>query len=200
MAALIGLVTCGGKSSRMDTDKCLLEYHGQPQWNYIYKLVQPFCEKVLISCNKSQIDLFPSSVKYITDKEEYFNIGPMAALLSAFSDYPTHDFLLVGCDYPFLDQKHVMQLFNSRNENKKAFAFYNRINNIYEPLLAIYKNECYKLIYEHFQKKEYSLCYLLEEISAAKVNPESEKAILSVDDRAGFNIALNELKLLSFGK
>ena len=190
---LIGVVACGGKSTRMGNDKSLLEYHGMPQWSYIYKLMQPFCEEVVVSCSKSQIGFYPSTVKCIADKEEYFNIGPMACLLSTHDDYPIHDFLLIGCDYPFLDLQHVKQLFERRNENNMALSFFNRTNNIYEPLLAIYKNECMELIKNRFQNQEYSLRHLLEDISAMKVDPDSEKIIQSVDDKQAFHMALNDL-------
>ena len=37
-----GLVLSGGQSSRMGTDKALIDYHGIPQYAYVYDLLLRF--------------------------------------------------------------------------------------------------------------------------------------------------------------
>src|SRR4051812_39594577 len=110
MTNVYGLVVCGGKSSRMGKDKSMLDYHGKPQRYYLYEMLEPLCEQVFISCSKEQAATIPSEYKIIEDAAEYEDIGPMAALLSAFKKYPKASFIAVGCDYPFINDHHLNKL------------------------------------------------------------------------------------------
>src|SRR5436190_22901112 len=110
MNKLTGLVLCGGKSSRMGKDKSLLEYHGQPQRYYLYEILEALCGSAYISCNKEQAKDVPANYKVIVDDPEYNDISPMARLLSAFKKHPKSDFLLVSCDYPFINRHPIKTL------------------------------------------------------------------------------------------
>ena len=97
-----GLVVCGGNSNRMGTDKSMLQYYKKPQRYHVYDMLLPLCEKVFISCNAQQANSIAEGYDFIKDAPAYNDIGPMAALLSAFTLHPHKNLLLIGCDYPFL--------------------------------------------------------------------------------------------------
>src|SRR4051812_45814849 len=78
LKATIGLVACGGSSSRMGTDKSMLIYNTKPQRYHVYEMLQPFCEKVFISCKKEQSATVADGYDILTDDPVYNNIGPMA--------------------------------------------------------------------------------------------------------------------------
>jgi len=40
---LQGLVLAGGRSSRMGRDKAALDFHGEPQVHWAYRLLGPHC-------------------------------------------------------------------------------------------------------------------------------------------------------------
>ena len=193
MTELFGLVVCGGRSKRMGTAKCFLEYHGIPQWEYIVQLLQPFCNRVIISCNFSQVKLFPDSVDCIVDADNYVNIGPMAGLLSAFEKYPSVDFLTIGCDYPFITKKNILQLIRGNNDELLAVSMFNDAENIVEPLLALYRKHSFELLKSNFQNGNYSLRFFLEENHAGKVIPLSLNDIISVDTVEAFEKVKKEI-------
>lgn len=177
--ALYGLAVCGGKSSRMGSDKSQLQYFGIPQAERVYNLLMRHCEKVFISCNAAQSAIFDKQ-KTLVDLPEYENIGPMASLLTAFQHYPDNDFLVVGCDYPFLTLKDLSDFISNLKDKSLAAAFYNN-DGKYEPLLAWYAKETATLLLEKFQQNHYSLQRFLKEINAEKHLPESKEAMTSVD-------------------
>ena len=177
---LYGLIMCGGNSQRMGTDKSMLAYYGKPQSYYLYEMLRPFCEKVFISCNEKQVAAIDAGYQILTDLPCYKGIGPMAGLLTAFSHYPKNDFIIIGCDYPFLTGTELAG-FISMCKKEKVAAFFNRKENLYEPLLAFYPSDTGDMLKEMHASQQYSLQYFLRMNDAAKYHPVDERSMISVD-------------------
>lgn len=181
LPGLYGIVVCGGRSSRMGTDKSLLQYHGRPQYLHLYHMLEPFCEKVFISCNSTQVDTILNGYPILADLPIYKNIGPMAALLTAFQQFPGKDMLIIGCDYPFLCPEDIDAFLQSLEKTAFATAFYNEAAGIYEPLLACYSHRCAAALLKMYENKTRSLQHLLFENKANKFFPANLRCIKSVD-------------------
>lgn len=193
MKKLYGLVLCGGQSSRMNSDKSLLNYNGKPQRYYLCDLLQPFCEKVFISCSKQQDGFILPAYQTIVDEEKYSGIGPMAALLSAFEQHPDAAFLVVGCDYPFLRKKHLQNLVEARIGLDDAVFFCNPETKIEEPLVCIYENSAHKKLLDNFYMEKYSLRYFLREANTCMLFPNSFDFLQSVDSIESYHKAKEQL-------
>lgn len=186
---LYGLVICGGKSTRMGTDKSLIDYHGKAQRYYVYEMLEWICDKVFISCNSTQKESITDPYKMLADLPQYENIGPMAGLLTAFNYYPDRDFLIVGCDYPFITTKDLKEFVKSVNHEKIASAFYNQDQALYEPLLAWYSHKSKNEIQRMYGNEEFSLQRFLRENEAGKYEPVRPKNLVSVDTPEDCKIA-----------
>jgi len=182
---LFGLVICGGKSSRMGYDKSLLNYFGKPQRYHVHEMLSRFCEKVFISCNEQQADGIDREYETLTDLEYYSDAGPMSGLLSALTSFSHNDFLMVGCDYPFLEENDIAD-FLLLNRNQNAAAFYNDTANTYEPVLAYYNRKVKRELMEMFKTGNYSLRDFLKTSNAAKYYPTDKMAIRSIDTMEEF--------------
>lgn len=132
-----GLVLIGGRSSRMGTDKSLINYHGINQREHVFKLLEKYCTNVFLSCNKEQSETI--DLPCILDIES--NMGPTAGIISAFTKYPNVAWLVVACDMPNIDEKILERLINQRNHNKLATCFF---LNFPEPLCAIWEPAAFK--------------------------------------------------------
>jgi len=185
-AALTGIVVCGGKSSRMGTDKSMLQYYNDPQRYHIAQLIQPFCAEVYISLNKNQVEVKDDKYKIIRDKDEFNDLGPMTALLSSYDHLPDKNLLFIGCDYPLLTQNELSLFVRSINETTKAKVFFNETENLYEPLLAYYATSFKDLLTQHFLNGNNSLQQLLHRSDAGKYLPQDKNVLKSVDDRKTF--------------
>ncbi|WP_149239913.1 molybdenum cofactor guanylyltransferase [Dyadobacter sp. 32] len=175
-----GLVLCGGMSERMGTEKGLLVYHDRPQQYHVYKMLDPICERVYICCNKNQSENILPGYEIMEDKSEYENIGPMAALLTAYSLYPEKDFLVIGCDYPFLGMETLELFMKAIPKKQVASAFYNSEQR-YEPLLAWYSSQCASLLQGCFRRGEYALQQFLRSQHAEKYTPNNPATMTSID-------------------
>jgi molybdopterin-guanine dinucleotide biosynthesis protein A len=182
---LYGLVMCGGNSSRMGIDKSIISYHGKPQRYHVFEMLNAFCAKTFISCNESQLSTIDKNYESLVDLPDYTSIGPMAALLTAFTHYPHSNFVVIGCDYPLLTDHEVEEFVNSLKQNKMAAAFYNKEQQLYEPLLAWYSHRAVGTLMRLFEKKEFSLQYFLRSVNAEEYYPEDPISMTSVDTPEG---------------
>lgn len=196
MKKLYGLVVCGGQSSRMGTDKSLLEYYNLPQRYYVYNMLQSLCDQVFLSCNPNQALEIDSFYNSLIDKSDYANIGPMAALLSAYQKYPNASFLVVGCDYPFIDTNALKKLIENRSSVTESVCYFNPETNTEEPLLTIYENACLPKMLKNFEEGNYSLRHFLKSINTKKIIPESLESLISVDTMEQYREALLKLKMI----
>ena len=183
---LYGLIVCGGKSSRMGTDKSLLKYHGTEQRYHLCRMLEPFCDKIFISINREQIISAEPGYNFIVDKNEYDEIGPMAAILSAFADHENKDWLVIGCDYPFIDQKTIADFLEIVTDNETA-AFYK--DDFYEPLAAYYPKGLKENLQQQFQTGNYSLQQFLKNNYAAKFFPANAMTIRNINTTDEMNEA-----------
>jgi len=136
-AKLYGLVLAGGKSTRMGTDKGLIDYHGLPQQEHLYHLLNTVCETTFISLRKEQEVQTPFGFATIADENKYR--GPFNGMLSAHTRHPEVAWLVLACDLPLIDVPALEHLIAERASEKVATAFAHKENPLPEPLCAIWE-------------------------------------------------------------
>jgi len=137
IANLYGLVLAGGKSTRMGTDKSLIEYHGVPQREYLYGLLGQVCERTFISLRKEQEAKAQFGFATIADDDRFR--GPFNGMLSAHNRSPEVAWLVLACDLPLMDQASLEQLIKERDPEKFATTFANENDPLPEPMCAIWE-------------------------------------------------------------
>jgi molybdopterin-guanine dinucleotide biosynthesis protein A len=186
-----GLVLCGGQSNRMGTDKSMLPYYNKPQRYHVYDMLLPFCEQVFISCSKEQANSIDAGYDFIEDAVAYSDIGPMAALLSAFTLHPHKHLLMIGCDYPFLNTTELETF--SKLCTDIPVSFYNVEAGIYESMMAWYPSSCFEELKRMFAAKAFSLQQLLRKTDAIKYVPTDIRCIKSIDTIQAYNQTIKGL-------
>lgn len=138
---LNGLVLAGGKSERMGKDKGLIDYHGLPQREYLYELLEDFTENTFMSCRPDQVSEFEGKFKSIPDSIS--GLGPFGAIISAFREHPNHAWIVVACDLPLLNYNAILGLVEGRNPSKIATTYYNPETKFPDPLITIWEPKSY---------------------------------------------------------
>lgn len=174
----------------MGEDKYMLNYHGKPQCYHVYELLQPFCNTVAISCNSMQTLLIDQSYNTLEDLPAYADAGPATGLLTAFESLPENDFLVIGCDYPFLTQQEISLFLKNIPANAKAASFYDEQDQRYQPVLAWYSSTLAPALFETFQEQNASLQQFLKMVNASRYIPIDPISMLSVDEKTGHAEAL----------
>jgi molybdopterin-guanine dinucleotide biosynthesis protein MobB len=144
---LYGLVLAGGKSTRMQTEKSTLNYHGVNQAQFCYNLLSKTCQKVFISIREEQEDN-PHFKKLPQIHDRFLDIGPLGGILTAMLLHPNAAWLVLGCDMPFVDESIISALVRERNPMKMATAFMHLPNDVPEPLCTIYEPKIRPILFQ----------------------------------------------------
>lgn len=150
---LYGLVLAGGQSTRMGTDKSVMDWHGKEQRYYIADLLQQHCHDVFISCRAEQQQGIDDTYKTITDSVE--GKGPIVGILSAFEQYNDVAWVVVACDLPLVNAETLYQLIAARDMSKTATTYKSPHDGLPEPLITIWEPKSKKIL-EEFKDKGYN--------------------------------------------
>ncbi len=189
---LTGIVLVGGRSTRMQTDKSVLDYHGKPQREYVYRMLEKVCSEVFFSCRPDQVkELEMAGFNSIADLR--LDEGPMAALISIFNNNPISAKLVVAVDLPYLDLSTIKFLVDSRHSNKLATAFRNPIDGKPDPLLTMWEPKSFPLAQRAFESGQMSPRKFLIQHDIGLIEPPNPQALVSVDSIDGYQKALGDL-------
>lgn len=173
-----GLILSGGRSTRMGSDKSLIDYHGKPQREYLFELLTAFCSKVFISCRKDQ-DV-PQNFHPLYDFYNY--PGPINGILSAFHAHADSSWLIVAVDMPLVNEKVLKLLMDNRDEKKVATCFTHLVEGCFpEPLLTLWEPSAYPLLLNYTASGKISPRGFLEESNIKSIPVPDEKILLNIN-------------------
>ena len=188
---LVGIALCGGESRRMKTDKALLNYGNSPQWKKVHQLLQPFCEKVVISINEKQWEDWAKENPYefIIDEKKYANHGPLTGVLSVIEKFPESALMIVGTDFPFLKLENLIHLNNHRSPLYEAACF--KKDGFLQPLISIIEKESVVKLLEFYKQGNDSLRKFLGEIRTKEIEL-SDEFLENINTESEFQLLKNK--------
>jgi len=167
---MLGVVLCGGQSSRMGSDKGLLMFNDKTWTQKAIDTLDNFQIHVVISVNKNQYKDYSSIFRVdtiIPDDPSLQLHGPLYGLLSVHLKYPEEDLLILACDMPLIDSELIKQLL-TKYSNETADAFIYTTDGEPEPMPGIYKSKGLAYVhhlYSNNQLPKHSMKFMLEHIS-----------------------------------
>jgi len=189
---IYGLVLSGGKSTRMGTDKGLIAYHGIPQRDYLYQLLEKICDRTFMSIRKEQEADISSTFSTIVD-EDVFK-GPFNGILSAHKEYPNVSWLVLACDLPLIDEKSLRELIAVRKGSVDATAFAQKENPLPEPLCAIWEPQGLKAAGTYLEQGNGSCPrkFLINN-NTHLVFPENAQVLMNANSEVEYKEAMTKL-------
>ncbi|WP_445757684.1 NTP transferase domain-containing protein [Polaribacter sp.] len=145
IAPIKGLVLIGGKSTRMGTNKSLLEFHGKPQKEVAKELLENNKIETFFSVENSL-----AKVNEISDT--FLNLGPFGGICSALQKDPNSAWFVLATDLPFVNDKLIKWLLQKRNPSKVATAIKGKNKEFMEPLITIYEPKAYPILLQYLSQ------------------------------------------------
>ena len=142
IAPIKGLVLIGGKSTRMGTNKSLLEFHGKPQKEVAKELLENNNIETYFSVGNS-------SAKINEISDTFLNLGPFGGICSAFQKDPNSAWFVLATDIPFVNDELIKWLLQKRNPSKVATAIKGKNKEFMEPLITIYEPKAYPILLQY---------------------------------------------------
>lgn len=168
---MLGVVLCGGQSSRMKSDKGLLKSKEKTWAEIAADKLKTQTSQVVVSINKSQVggysSIFPAG-QLVADNKELQIKGPLCGLLSVHLQYPEVDLLVLACDMPMMEADILSNLIEQYHKNILADSYVFTFNGEPEPLCGIYRSRGLAHIMHlstSGQLPKYSMKYMLEQIN-----------------------------------
>lgn len=166
-ARLLGIVLCGGKSSRMGRDKAGMDCPGRERLTFFDVATQRLlghCQKVAISGHCSVDHPFDVIEDRVADQ------GPMQGVLSSLEyarEQNLQGCLVTPIDVPNLTGRDLSLLIQAWNQSPRlTVAFSNRL----EPLIAIYPVACIDSLADCIQQSRLSLAGFIQDLSVNTVS------------------------------
>lgn len=132
---ITGVILAGGKSSRMGTDKGIVEVNGMKMIESIILAVKPVVDDIIIIANNNHYDYLGYQVYTDLIKEA----GPLAAIYTALNYSTTEKNLVISCDIPFVTTDLLSYIINNSGSYEVAVPVHDGIT---EPLCAVYSKTC----------------------------------------------------------
>ncbi|MEJ7646206.1 MAG: molybdenum cofactor guanylyltransferase [Chryseolinea sp.] len=171
---LLGVILCGGQSSRMGSDKGLLR-SGDATWAQLaLHKFESLSLNVVLSIRESQYEEYAalfSKDQLIMDDDGSSIGGPLKGLLSVHDRFPDNDLFVLACDLPMMD-RYVMEHLCREHENHQAEVTLFSNDNQIEPLCAIYSAAGLaktKIDYTQQKLNKYSLHHIIGRLSSYSI-------------------------------
>lgn len=141
---MLGIILCGGKSSRMGSDKGMLRLEAKTWAQTAIDKMTGINIPIKVSVNKDQYagyeSLF-SKDQLIMDDETLQVKGPLLGLLTAHLRYPAEDLFVLACDMPLMEPFLLRDLYDRYLQQPAAEAYVYTNDDQPEPLCGIYTSK-----------------------------------------------------------
>jgi len=138
---MLGIILCGGQSSRMGSDKGLLLVNEKTWAQTAVEKLASLGLAVKLSLNNNQYPAYQSefsSVELIVDDASLHFKGPLLGVISCHLKYPSEDLFILACDMPLMELALLNELYYEYQRQTTAGAFVFTNNGEWEPLCGIY--------------------------------------------------------------
>ena len=155
---LCAVVLCGGQSSRMGTNKSLLQISNYRVVEKIVSELKKLTNHVVLIANDEKPYEY---LKVPIYKDRYNDAGPLAGIESAMYHVDAERFIFAACDMPFVN-KHLYEYLLTYAGDYEAIV--PKYNGQVHPLASIYSRNCLPVIKEKLDAGDYRVSIFFHEI------------------------------------
>ncbi len=174
-------ILCGGKSSRMRTEKGLVEFQGKTFLQWILDAVFPLSKNVTLVTKNEEYSRFglPMISDLVEDK------GPVGGIYTALSDSKSQFNLILSCDIPMISTEVLSELVLQSIRSDKSISYLSNGSHDY-PLIGCYQKSLLSDFQKAVDENHLKLCPLVESLSPQKllVTSSNQSALKNINSKA----------------
>lgn len=153
------VILAGGKSSRMGTDKALLEMNGTNFIRLLADRLDPFEEKLIARGSNSEI----TDIGWTLISDVYPRRGPLGGLQAALSVCRSDALLCISCDMPLFQYSLAQFLCSSLTEGYDAVVAKEENGRVH-PLCAVYRKSAAEMFEKQILSGNNRMMHALEQM------------------------------------
>lgn len=165
---LTGIVLAGGRSSRMGSEKGLIEFRDKPLVQYGIDLLSRYAGRVIISTVHPGYSRFGLE----TVPDDVAGLGPAAGIVAALKNSTTEWNLVLACDLPFLEPELIDLLLINSTGCQAVIPVHGGQK---EPLAGLYHRNAGVIFEESISRGNLALYSILER--CAVKYPETDRLL-----------------------
>lgn len=162
-------ILCGGKSSRMGTDKGFVHFKNRSFTDWCLEAVSQITREIHLVTGEKKYAQFG----YPLLEDIYKEKGPVGGIYTALENSATHWNLILSCDLPGITGSLLTNLVTRKPENVSV-AFLSNEKNDY-PLVGMYHKDCKKVFSEAIQENELKLMKIIKKMDYARIEVQASE-------------------------
>ena len=192
MAKVSGIILAGGKSSRMGTNKALIELGPLKIIEHIVSVYSEIFEDIIIVSNN------PAEYSYLGHKvirDIIPSKGPLSGIHAGLHEAKHFHSFVAACDMPFL-QKDLIELLVEKCVNFDVTV--PQLGRFLQPLYAVYSKNCIAPIEESLDKDIFKITNFYQRVKVKYIDQasieklgDSEKVFFNVNTKEDLQKAKN---------
>lgn len=165
---MTAIILSGGKSSRMGTEKGLVELNGKCLIEYVIEAAKNISDEIIIVANNNEYKRFG----YRIYSDLIKNCGPMGGIYTGLFHSQTEKNLVLSCDIPFVSSDALKFIIKNSGNSKITVP---KHNNKIEPLCAVYSKSCAGKFKTLILKNELKMTEALKKFSVKYLDVSKQK-------------------------
>lgn len=156
-------ILCGGKSSRMQTEKGLVFFRNKRFIEWVIDAALPISKNIQLITNSNHYD----NLKYKKNADIINEKGPLGGIYTALSHSETELNLILSCDLPLISTQILKELIQ-KHTNSYDVSVFNEGEKIH-PLIGIYDKRIIPILEEYIKKNQLKMMHFLSNINCQKI-------------------------------
>lgn len=161
-------ILCGGKSSRMQSEKGLVLYKNIPFIEHIIVAVLPITSKIQLITNSCNYDY----LKYDTINDIIIDKGPIGGIYAAIVHSNAELNLILSCDIPLISTKIIQELIEKHTSSFDVSIF--EETNRVHPLIGIYSKKLVPVLKKSIESNELKMMHFISNVNHQLIWIEDE--------------------------
>ncbi|PWB28238.1 molybdenum cofactor guanylyltransferase [Flavobacterium sp. HTF] len=171
MKSLTVFILCGGKSSRMQSEKGLVLFQEKPFIEHIIQAILPITDKIKLITGSKEYD----ELKYEKIPDLIADKGPLGGIYTALSHSETEFNLILSCDIPLISTELLQQLISKHTKEAGITVFASETKT--HPLIGIYSKNIVPVIKEAIESDELKMMDLLARLPHQIIHIEESENV-----------------------
>lgn len=178
---IVGVILAGGKSSRMGTNKALLEWDGLPLIAHVARTLQHVFKRVLLVADEAEPYRFLRLPVY---PDIFKDSGPLGGIHAGFVHSGAKNIFVAACDTPYISRALIEYIIHYPSEASVKIA---RMDGEVHPLCGQYSRAAMPYIQQALETRRLRLKKVLNDLKATEVPITEELPLYHLHLLKNFN-------------